>query len=397
MQVREKDKSITFMSFNQTNTCLIVGTKAGFKLFRTQPFEHCTQGFLDYPIHICEMFFSTSLLAVVCASDDPKEENFSKKVLYLYNTKIDHVICLLRFAEDIHSVILNQQSLIVVLRTSIVIYTLEKIEPICTLDIYFNQTSITPEIPAPGSPSFRPNIAALCPNKSLLAYPCDLTRGNVCLAWFGGDSGGPDKDLTSSDGSSVGLGGIGSQSGPVQSGQGPQQSSQQGASSGSGDSQFGNYHILEAHDHPVCALAFRKDGKWLATASARGTCIRVWDTTTKQKVMEFKRSHIGKPALIRSLCFSEDGQLLVVSSSSTTIHVFAVTGEHKSDTSFACIYLKEVGITENYNISSFGQNQNIIQVAFADGMYYHFQLPDPTSSSKKCVKVEMYNLLKATI
>jgi hypothetical protein len=60
----------------------------------------------DHPIHVCEMFFSTSLLAVVCNST---VENFTPRVLYLYNTKIDQVICLLRFNEDIQGIRLNQQ------------------------------------------------------------------------------------------------------------------------------------------------------------------------------------------------------------------------------------------------------------------------------------------------
>jgi hypothetical protein len=60
----------------------------------------------DHPIHICEMFFSTSLLAVVCSSTDA---NFSSNVLYLYNTKVEQIICLLRFNEEIQAVKLNHQ------------------------------------------------------------------------------------------------------------------------------------------------------------------------------------------------------------------------------------------------------------------------------------------------
>jgi hypothetical protein len=52
------------------------------------------------------MFFSTSLLAVVCSSTDA---NFSSNVLYLYNTKVEQIICLLRFNEEIQAVKLNHQ------------------------------------------------------------------------------------------------------------------------------------------------------------------------------------------------------------------------------------------------------------------------------------------------
>jgi hypothetical protein len=52
------------------------------------------------------MLFSTSLLAVVCNSS---EEHFTKKILFLYNTKVGQVICMLRFKEDICGVKLNSQ------------------------------------------------------------------------------------------------------------------------------------------------------------------------------------------------------------------------------------------------------------------------------------------------
>ncbi|KAH7821313.1 Autophagy-related protein 18 A (Atg18A) [Monocercomonoides exilis] len=327
MQIRERTKDITFLSYNQTNTCLLVGTKSGYTLWRTDPFDQCTKGFPDHPIHLCEMFFSTSLLAVVC---DSSVENFTPRVLYLYNTKIDQVICLLRFNEDIQSVKLNQQYLVVVLKQSIIIYTLEKIEPVCTLDMYFNQTTPLSSETLSG----RAPVIALCPHKPILAYPCDPTKGNVCLARLN------DPSVVSRTSSSSGAGGTSSVDGET----------------------YGSYQILEAHDHPVVALAFRKDGQWLATASARGTIIRVWDTETKEMIMELKRSSVGRTAEIHSLSFSDDGTMLVVSSSSKTIHIFSLQGERKSEKSIAFIRLDQEGISETKHISSFKPDNQIIQV-----------------------------------
>ncbi|KAH7819870.1 Autophagy-related protein 18 B (Atg18B) [Monocercomonoides exilis] len=358
MQIRERTKDITFLSFNQTNTCLLVGTKAGYTLWRTDPFDQCTRGFSDHPIHLCEMFFSTSLLAVVCNSS---VENFTPRVLYLYNTKIDQVICLLRFNEDIQSVKLNQQYLVVVLKQSIIIYTLEKIEPVCTLDMYFNQTT-----PVPPEALSNPPIVALCPQKPILAYPCDPARGNVCLARLNEPGSARTPTPTSS-----------------------------GASTTDAET-YGSYQILEAHDHPVVALAFRKDGQWLATASAKGTIIRVWDTESKAMVMELKRSSVGRQAHIHSLAFSDDGTMLVVSSSSKTIHIFAIQGEKKSEKSCAFIRLDQEGITETKHISSFKPDNQTIQVAFADGQYFHFRLPPPGSTNKKCERAEHHSLLSTS-
>ena len=77
-----------------------------FLLFMTVLQNYIVLSVNDHPIHVCEMFFSTSLLAVVCNST---VDHFTPKILYLYNTKIDQVICLLRFNEEIQGVKLNQQ------------------------------------------------------------------------------------------------------------------------------------------------------------------------------------------------------------------------------------------------------------------------------------------------
>ncbi|KAK2959107.1 putative WD repeat domain phosphoinositide-interacting protein 2 [Blattamonas nauphoetae] len=346
MQVADVNKEVTFLNFNQTNSCLIVGTKKGYSLWRTHPFDQCTRGFIEHPIHLCEMYFSTSLLAVVC---NDKDENFNPRVLYLFNTKIDQVICLLRFNEDIQGVKLNQTHLVVILRASIIIYTLEKIEPVCTLDIYF---STNPDATA----NQRTSFAVLCPTKPLLAYPCDPVRGHVCIAHINDLKSGSDTTNTEEE-------------------------------------SYGTYQLIEAHEHPVAALAFTQDGQKLATASAHGTIIRIWDTNTRAMLMEVKRSKVGKTAAIHSLCFSDDGQYLVVSSSSKTVHLFCIEGEQSSETSIACIYLNQEGISERMNIASFSADSTEIQLACADGQYFTFKIPEG-KGQKKLMMMKGYNVLR---
>ncbi|KAK2962325.1 putative WD repeat domain phosphoinositide-interacting protein 2 [Blattamonas nauphoetae] len=340
MQINDPSKELTFLRFNQTNNCLAVGTKHGYSLWRTSPFEHCDSSFKNHPIAIAEMFYSTSLLAFVCDSQDA---DHNRTVLYMYNTKIDQIICLLRFAEEIQTVRFNQQYLVIMLKSNIVVYTLDRIEAVCTLDIYFNQfgrQSVEQYPPQTGR-------LAVCTQRNMLAYPCDLTTGNICVVTL--------RDTNTSE---------------------PQDS---------GDS-YGSFKIIEAHDHQVAALAFTNDGSWLATASSRGTTIRIWDTHSRERIMEMKRSKIGKTATVHSLCFSEDGTLLVVSSTSKTIHIFAVMGERKSEKSIACIYLDDQGITETHHISSFLADTNTVQVAFANGMYHNYRLPPPGSPVRACEK-----------
>jgi hypothetical protein len=51
------------------------------------------------------MFFATSLVGIVCSSSN--DANFTPRVLYLYNTKAQQIICLIKFDEDIQAVKLN--------------------------------------------------------------------------------------------------------------------------------------------------------------------------------------------------------------------------------------------------------------------------------------------------
>jgi WD40 repeat protein len=114
----------------------------------------------------------------------------------------------------------------------------------------------------------------------------------------------------------------------------------------------------------ICICLFYFSSSFFFFFPLSGTCIRIWDTRSRQLVHELKRSKIGKGATIHSLCFSDDGTMLVVSSSSATIHVFAIAGEKKSDTSFACAHLDDMKITETRHISSFGADNTFIQVWF---------------------------------
>src|SRR5262249_13945857 len=58
----------------------------------------------------------------------------------------------------------------------------------------------------------------------------------------------------------------------------------------------------------ITAVAFRPDGRWLATAGVDRT-VRVWDTTTGNLL----RTMHGHPGLIAGLAFSRDGRRVVSS------------------------------------------------------------------------------------
>ncbi|XP_053201687.1 WD repeat domain phosphoinositide-interacting protein 1-like [Panonychus citri] len=79
--------------------------------------------------------------------------------------------------------------------------------------------------------------------------------------------------------------------------------------------------IFEAHISPIVAISFSPTGRSVATASEKGTLIRVHIVFTGECVYEFRRS-LTRTISINSLGFGLDSTYLGVTSSSTTIHIF---------------------------------------------------------------------------
>eukprot|EP01088_Endostelium_zonatum_P003116 TRINITY_DN141_c0_g1_i1.p1 TRINITY_DN141_c0_g1~~TRINITY_DN141_c0_g1_i1.p1 ORF type:complete len:352 (-),score=80.74 TRINITY_DN141_c0_g1_i1:113-1168(-) len=80
--------------------------------------------------------------------------------------------------------------------------------------------------------------------------------------------------------------------------------------------------IENAHKGTVSVITFNSDGSLLATASNKGTLIRLWSTVTGEKVQEFRRG--AYPAAVYSIAFSQDSSLICASSESGTIHLWNV-------------------------------------------------------------------------
>ncbi|KAK2711078.1 hypothetical protein QYM36_012299 [Artemia franciscana] len=79
--------------------------------------------------------------------------------------------------------------------------------------------------------------------------------------------------------------------------------------------------MIPAHDTPLAAITFTHSGRLIATASEKGTVIRVFTVTDGVKVFEFRRG-MRRCATIYSLSFSPDEMLLAACSNTETVHVF---------------------------------------------------------------------------
>ncbi|CAH8642383.1 unnamed protein product [Dicrocoelium dendriticum] len=84
---------------------------------------------------------------------------------------------------------------------------------------------------------------------------------------------------------------------------------------------FQNVTSIAAHDGLLAALAFNPLATLLATASEKGTVIRVFSIPHGDKLMEFRRG-LTRCVSICCLSFSLNNQFLVAASHTETLHVF---------------------------------------------------------------------------
>lgn len=86
---------------------------------------------------------------------------------------------------------------------------------------------------------------------------------------------------------------------------------------------FPSVSIILAHTTPLSALSTTLSGSLLATASSKGTLVRVWDANSATLVKELRRG--TDSAEIFGIAFRKDGGALCVSSDKGTVHVWDLT------------------------------------------------------------------------
>lgn len=239
-------------SFNQDTTSLSVGTKTGYRLFSVTSVDKldCIHEGAECPdVYIVERLFSSSLVVVVSLSM-PRRMN-------VYHFKKGTEICNYSYSNNILSVRLNRQRLVVCLEESIYIHNIKDMKLLKTL------------LNTPINPS---GLCALSVNhsNSYLAYPGSATIG----------------EITVYDANSL-----------------------------------STVTLIQAHDSPLAALTFNTSGSKLASASEKGTVIRVFSIPEGDKLFEFRRG-MKRYVSISSLSFSADTQFLCASSNTETVHIF---------------------------------------------------------------------------
>lgn len=163
---------------------------------------------------------------------------------------------------------------------------------------------------------------------------------------------------------------------------------------------------ITAHQSHIGCIAINFDGTLLATASEKGTLIRLFRTKDGTNLQELRRG--TSPAEISSISFENKNRFLLCTSSNGTVHIFSLKDEKngesnsvaKNQTSWGGWFAGMVGIKNNYlnsewsfaqfrinmtikNIGAFGTDNTIIVVTM-NGKFFKAQF---TEKGGECTKL----------
>jgi WD40 repeat protein len=342
-----------FVSFNQDSGCFAVGLdggasprarlprsnrRPGFRIYNVNPFQEMfRRDFASGGIGIVEMLFRSNILALVGGGLNPRHP--PHKVM-IWDDHQSRSIGEISFKSDVLAVRLRRDRVVVVVSRTVYSYNFRYRACRAAALTRCNacrDLKLVDRIETVANPL---GLCALSPgsSRSVLACPGRM-RGRIRVELY---------DLSKST------------------------------------------HI-QAHESDLVAIALNTEGSLVATASEKGTLIRVFDTSTGALVHELRRG--AERAVIHCICFNAASTFLACSSDKGTIHIFSLSPAEaaqaqqaqeanttstlgffrgilpkyfSSEWSYAQFRVPET----NKTICAFGAEKNTIVVVGVDGTFY---------------------------
>ncbi|XP_018573877.1 WD repeat domain phosphoinositide-interacting protein 4 [Anoplophora glabripennis] len=318
-----RDKKVKSVRFNQDQGCFTCCMESGVRIYNIEPLVEKLHYDIDVvgSVSKCEMLFRTNLIAVVSGGAPPR---FADNILSIYDISAKKKILQVVFASSIRAVRLRRDKIVVALLNQIHVFSFptptQRLFTLETRENYKGLCEVSPLVSA---------------EKQILIFP-GHKLGSLQLV-----------DLCCTE--------ISISSAPV---------------------------WIAAHKAEIGCLALNQQGTRAATASIKGTLIRVWDTATKNLLVELRRG--TDPATVYCINFSRDSDYLCCSSDKGTVHIFAIknTNLNKRMTLPSGGMLGKYGESQwalaNFTvppecacICAFGPNSSVIAVCL-DGTFHKY-------------------------
>jgi len=291
----DSNDTLLTLSFNQDGGCLAVGTANGFRICNVSPYQETFRRNFDSRnggggIGAIEMLFRSNLLALVGGGASPQ---YPPNKVLIWDDHLGKPIGELSFRQKVLAVRLRRDRICVALRDRVYVYNFGNLALLDTIITGGEKNGLGLLCISTDTGGNLSTVGGVDDDVMVLACP-SVQRGQVRVELYG-----MRKNI-----------------------------------------------LIDAHESPIAALALSVDGSLLATASERGTLIRVFETGKKAKgsfmsnpstsshspgtpIREFRRG--VEHATIGSLSFSLDKMWLACASDRETVHIFRVYDEDIQD------------------------------------------------------------------
>uniref|UniRef100_A0A8V5GR11 WD repeat domain phosphoinositide-interacting protein 4 n=3 Tax=Melopsittacus undulatus TaxID=13146 RepID=A0A8V5GR11_MELUD len=257
-------RGVNSIRFNQDQSCFCVAMDTGVRIFNVEPLME--KGHLDAEqvgsVALVEMLNRSNLVALVGGGSSPKLPEASVLIWDDAREGKDKLVLEFTFPKPVLGVRMRPDKLVVVLQTRVYVFSF----PHNPTKLFEFETRDNPK-----------GLCDLCPSpdKALLVFP-----GHKCGS------------LQLVD---LGVARPGTSRAPA---------------------------LIGAHQSEVACVALSPSGALVASASRRGTLIRVFCSQSRARLLELRRG--SDPACVHCLAFSPDSSFLCAVSDKGTGHVFAL-------------------------------------------------------------------------
>ena len=314
---------LLWVDVNQDQSCFVVGTEFGFRVYTLDPFKLTFQRSFEGAggLGIVSMLYRSNILALVGGGRNPR---FQPHKVILWDDRHPRPIAELSFRTAVKSVRLRRDLVAVTIDGKVYVY---RFSDLALLDHY--ETTSNPR-----------GLCSLSGGERAVLVCPGLQAGKILVVFL-------DPKLTEASSSTACR---------------------------------LKTTIITAHETPLAALGISFDGSRIASASEKGTLVRVFDSSTGDQTQEFRRG--VDRADIYCLCFSMACEWLAVSSDKGTVHLFALRKavNAKSSLSFLGGVLPayfnsewsfaQLRVPDYRSVCAFGADPFTLVILTADGGYY---------------------------
>ncbi|PVU89631.1 hypothetical protein BB561_005254 [Smittium simulii] len=314
----ESAAGLLYADFNQDYGCFSVGTESGFRIYNSDPFkEKMKREFEEGGIGNITMLYRSNFLALVGGGRNPQ---FPSNKVMIWDDSTRQIISELEFRSEVRSVLLRKDLIIVFLRAKCIVCTLEpqpqKLHAFETFDNVKGIGAVSYESESgilvfPGRQKGQIQVVHLNniskDNNNLLSKISDTATTSYQPTISNIESAG--LDVSTSNTEEIAIKGAKQALKPAK------------------------INIVVAHATALSALAISNDGAYVASASEKGTLIRVFSTEDGMLLYELRRG--VDRANIFSIAFSSDSSRICVSSDKGTVHIFNLDANYTNQQSAA--------------------------------------------------------------